>query len=67
MCTHCKKTGYIVYKCYRIVGFPKDFKLTSGRTIAENANEANTEFNNENSHLNLMKKNTHNLMDNFNN
>ncbi|XP_075091857.1 uncharacterized protein LOC142172007 [Nicotiana tabacum] len=28
ICSHCKKPGHSVDKCYRIIGFPSDFKFT---------------------------------------
>ncbi|XP_070004224.1 uncharacterized protein [Nicotiana sylvestris] len=28
ICSHCKKPGHSVDKCYRIIGFPTDFKFT---------------------------------------
>jgi len=28
ICSHCKKVGHYVDKCYRIIGFPNDFKFT---------------------------------------
>ncbi|KAJ0790577.1 putative transcription factor interactor and regulator CCHC(Zn) family [Helianthus annuus] len=36
VCTHCKKTGHLANKCYRLVGFPKDFKFTKTRRGAAN-------------------------------
>ncbi|XP_055803417.1 uncharacterized protein LOC129872456 [Solanum dulcamara] len=30
-CSHCKKPGHSIDKCYRIVGFPADFKFTKTR------------------------------------
>ncbi|VFQ66112.1 unnamed protein product [Cuscuta campestris] len=32
-CEHFKKPGHTANKCYRLVGFPKDFKFTKGRKI----------------------------------
>ncbi|XP_022024526.1 uncharacterized protein LOC110924849 [Helianthus annuus] len=31
VCSNCKKIGHSTNKCYRIVGFPKDFKFTKTR------------------------------------
>ncbi|XP_049390256.1 uncharacterized protein LOC125854717 [Solanum stenotomum] len=28
-CTHCKKTNHIKQDCYRLIGFPPDFKFTN--------------------------------------
>lgn len=28
-CTHCKKTNHIRENCYRLIGFPPDFKFTN--------------------------------------
>lgn len=36
MCSHCKKPGHHVSKCYRLVGFPKDFKFTKPRKFTAN-------------------------------
>ncbi|XP_076918652.1 uncharacterized protein LOC143579153 [Bidens hawaiensis] len=33
-CSHCKKSGHSVNKCYRLVGFPKDFKFTKVKRFA---------------------------------
>ncbi|KAD5961517.1 hypothetical protein E3N88_12990 [Mikania micrantha] len=34
VCTHCKKSGHVASKCYRLVGFPKDFKFTKSKQFA---------------------------------
>lgn len=31
ICSHCKKPGHPASKCYRLIGFPKDFKFTKGK------------------------------------
>ncbi|KAK9079847.1 hypothetical protein SSX86_001520 [Deinandra increscens subsp. villosa] len=36
ICSHCKKTGHHVSKCYRLIGFPKDFKFTKGKRSVAN-------------------------------
>jgi len=36
LCSHCKKPGHTVDKCYRIVGFPSDFKFTRFKKITGN-------------------------------
>ncbi|XP_076882896.1 uncharacterized protein LOC143531495 [Bidens hawaiensis] len=36
VCSHCKKPGHTPNKCYRIIGFPKDFKFTKPRKFAAN-------------------------------
>ncbi|XP_059310192.1 uncharacterized protein LOC132061378 [Lycium ferocissimum] len=30
LCTNCKKSGHSIAKCYRIIGYPPDFKFTKG-------------------------------------
>ncbi|XP_057540583.1 uncharacterized protein LOC130818430 [Amaranthus tricolor] len=37
VCNHCKKPGHIASKCYRLVGFPKDFKFTKNKRFAGNS------------------------------
>ncbi|XP_015170359.1 uncharacterized protein [Solanum tuberosum] len=37
-CDYCKKTGHIREKCYRLHGFPPDFKFTKGRNAGTAAN-----------------------------
>ncbi|VFQ68470.1 unnamed protein product [Cuscuta campestris] len=44
-CDHCKKPGHVVNKCYRLIGFPKDFKFTKGKNAS--ANSANIEDSSE--------------------
>ena len=36
ICNHCKKPGHIASKCYRLIGFPKDFKFTKNKRFAGN-------------------------------
>lgn len=37
-CNFCKKPAHSANKCYRLIGFPKDFKFTKGtRIVAANA------------------------------
>ncbi|KAM3251916.1 hypothetical protein P3L10_005986 [Capsicum annuum] len=31
ICSHCKKPGYSAEKCYRLIGFPVDFKFTKSK------------------------------------
>ncbi|XP_060191013.1 uncharacterized protein LOC132620365 [Lycium barbarum] len=31
ICSHCKKPGHSIDKCYRIIGFPADFKFTKNQ------------------------------------
>lgn len=33
ICRNCKMPGHSASKCYRIIGFPKDFKFTKGKNI----------------------------------
>nr|XP_019068965.1 uncharacterized protein LOC109120058 [Solanum lycopersicum] len=37
-CDYCKKSGHIEEKCYRLHGFPPDFKFTKGRNSVSAAN-----------------------------
>lgn len=30
-CSHCGKKGHLKEKCFRIIGFPKDFKFTKDK------------------------------------
>lgn len=39
-CIFCKKSGHIANKCYRLVGFPKDFKFTKTRNATTNVSNA---------------------------
>ncbi|XP_076917422.1 uncharacterized protein LOC143577487 [Bidens hawaiensis] len=41
VCTHCKKSGHTSNKCYRLVGFPKDFKFIKTKRFS--ANNASSE------------------------
>jgi len=36
LCSHCKKPGHTVDKCYKIVGFPSNFKFTRSKRITGN-------------------------------
>ena len=36
ICTHCKKPGHLASKCYRLVGFPKDFRFTKNKKFSGN-------------------------------
>ncbi|XP_070010707.1 uncharacterized protein [Nicotiana sylvestris] len=44
ICTCCKKTRHTIDKCYRIHGFPADFKFTKQRKFQRNV-QANVVFN----------------------
>ena len=37
-CDYCKKSGHIEEKCYRLHGFPQDFKFTKGKNSGSAAN-----------------------------
>ncbi|XP_057516108.1 uncharacterized protein LOC130797522 [Amaranthus tricolor] len=65
ICTYCKKPGHPASKCYRLVGFPKDFRFTknkkfSGNTVYQQVNDVSpsvetfinncTSCNNDNGH-----------------
>jgi len=45
-CDHCKKTGHIKEKCYKLHGFPPDFKFTKEKNAgtAATANGFSEEF-----------------------
>lgn len=36
-CKYCKKSGHLIDKCYKLHGFPQNFKFTKGRKMAANA------------------------------
>lgn len=36
-CDYCKRQGHIKEKCYRLHGFPADFKFTKGRNVGTTA------------------------------
>ena len=36
VCSNCKKLGHSVDKCYRIIGFPSDFKFTKSKRFQGN-------------------------------
>ncbi|XP_049415272.1 uncharacterized protein LOC125878016 [Solanum stenotomum] len=36
VCSNCKKPGHSVDKCYRIIGFPSDFKFTKAKRFEGN-------------------------------
>ncbi|OIT27038.1 hypothetical protein A4A49_63573, partial [Nicotiana attenuata] len=37
-CDYCKKQGHTRDKCYKLHGFPQDFKFTKGKNVASAAN-----------------------------
>ncbi|XP_076941309.1 uncharacterized protein LOC143610822 [Bidens hawaiensis] len=39
VCTHCKKNEHSVRKCYKLIGFPKDYKFAKGKKFANLAEE----------------------------
>ncbi|XP_042751509.1 uncharacterized protein LOC122194592 [Lactuca sativa] len=41
-CTHCKKTGHKKSQCYRLVGFPSNFKFTKAKKEESKSNVHNT-------------------------
>ncbi|XP_009602733.1 uncharacterized protein LOC107808656 [Nicotiana tabacum] len=50
-CKYCKNPGHLVDKCYKLHGFPPNFKFTKGKRVAANVT-AESEFPTEsNSHL----------------
>lgn len=32
-CKYCKKSGHLIDKCYKLHGYPADFKFTKGRGL----------------------------------
>ncbi|XP_076904998.1 uncharacterized protein LOC143560607 [Bidens hawaiensis] len=42
VCTHCKRNGHSVNKCYKLIGFPKDFKFNKGKKFAYLAEDQGT-------------------------
>ncbi|XP_074341673.1 uncharacterized protein LOC141679087 [Apium graveolens] len=44
-CNYCKKTGHTIDKCYKIHGFPPDFKFTKSNRIVANVDASNTSEN----------------------
>ncbi|KAK9061154.1 hypothetical protein SSX86_018334 [Deinandra increscens subsp. villosa] len=36
VCSNCKKSGHHISKCYRLIGFPKDFKFTKSKNSMAN-------------------------------
>lgn len=36
-CSYCKKPGHLIDKCFRIQGFPPDFKFTKSKRVAAQA------------------------------
>ena len=36
-CNYCKKPGHLIDKCYKLHGFPADFKFTKGKRFAAQA------------------------------
>ncbi|XP_076959918.1 uncharacterized protein LOC143636131 [Bidens hawaiensis] len=41
-CTHCKKSGHLVNKCYRLVGFP--FKFTKTKRFSTNVDVTDQDY-----------------------
>ncbi|XP_019251346.1 PREDICTED: uncharacterized protein LOC109230286 [Nicotiana attenuata] len=48
LCKYCKKNGHTIDKCYKLNGFPQNFKFTKGRKFGTTANaESSTSGNSE--------------------
>jgi hypothetical protein len=45
MCSHCGVAGHTVEKCYRVHGFPPDFKFTQNRPVPHLANQVQMQGN----------------------
>lgn len=43
ICNNCKKASHVASKCYRLIGFPKDFKFTKGKSVASHATSQSNE------------------------
>ncbi|XP_076933580.1 uncharacterized protein LOC143599538 [Bidens hawaiensis] len=39
VCTHCKRNGHSVSKCYKLIGFPKDYKFFKGKKFVNLAED----------------------------
>lgn len=44
MCNYCKKTGHTIEQCYKLHGFPADFKFTKNKRYPK-GHVANNVFN----------------------
>lgn len=63
-CTFCHKSGHTANKCYRLVGFPKDFKFTKGKnTKVNNVIGSNTANDDESKDLMPQQFNSHSMHD----
>uniref|UniRef100_A0A251V8N4 Uncharacterized protein n=1 Tax=Helianthus annuus TaxID=4232 RepID=A0A251V8N4_HELAN len=49
MCTNCKKNGHTADTCYRLIGFPKEFKFTKSKRFAANVSSESHDINSEQS------------------
>ncbi|VFQ99540.1 unnamed protein product [Cuscuta campestris] len=62
ICEHCKKPGHSANKCYRLVGFPKDFKLNKAKKIAAHTSTGEDSTGNEE---NITNQSTDTLFNQF--
>ncbi|XP_060177713.1 uncharacterized protein LOC132607636 [Lycium barbarum] len=58
-CTYCKMTNHSIEKCYKLLGFPADFKFTKSKNYQGNA-RGNSIFSTEQQKGNLQDLNTAN-------
>ncbi|XP_019244311.1 PREDICTED: uncharacterized protein LOC109224181 [Nicotiana attenuata] len=65
-CTYCKMTNHVVGNCYRLIGFPPDFKFTKGKrfqaTAHSNASAVESDSNNTQSVQDLGNTSTGNVI-----
>ncbi|EEF41950.1 conserved hypothetical protein [Ricinus communis] len=57
-CTHCSKTWHLKEKCYKLIGFPANFKFTKVKSQDLDESMRLRSFN----QLSLSKEQTHKLM-----
>lgn len=55
-CTYCKKTRHTAQNCYRLIGFPADFKFTKGKKSQTQSNAVYTGTDAGNSSIALPEK-----------
>jgi len=47
-CNYCRKAGHLINKCYKLHGFPPNFKFTKGRKLATSVQHYEENFFNDN-------------------
>nr|XP_009793735.1 PREDICTED: uncharacterized protein LOC104240569 [Nicotiana sylvestris] len=43
-CKYCKKPGHLIEKCYKLHGFPQNFKFTRGKKLAATVSAESAQF-----------------------